>query len=405
VPEKKQVLFVDDEPMVLEGLRRMLRVLREEWEFSFAHSGPEALAIMARKRFDVIVSDMRMPGMDGVELLNETKKRYPRTVRVALSGQTSKESVIHSVGPIHHYLAKPCHGERLKATLDRLKTLRDILDVEELQDLILEMESLPSLPTFYFDLLGEIESPEASVKKVGRIVARDISMTAKILQLVNSAFFGLHRHITDPAEAVTVLGLDTIKMLVVTIHIFSVFDNDRLNTFSLSNLWDHSAKAGLHASIIARCEGLEKPMVDYALLAGMLHDVGKLVLVDRRPEMYAQVLRQTREKGCSLIEAERNQFGTTHASIGGYLLGLWGFCGPVLDAVSGHHNPGQHPAEDPAILTAVHVGNALARRNDGDQDTTPPEVDESYLARRKLLPRLAEWRMHCDAAFSEEVPQ
>jgi HD-like signal output (HDOD) protein len=400
---KKKILFVDDETMVLDGLRRMLRTERDEWDFYFANSGKEALEMMSQEPFDVIVSDMRMPGIDGVHLLNEIKALYPRMIRVALSGQTSKESVIRSVGPIHHYLAKPCHGERLKSALARIRILEELLEVEELRGLIQEMESLPSLPTFYYDLLQEIESPEGSVKKVGEIISRDISMSAKILQLVNSAFFGLQRHIMDPAEAAVVLGLDTIKMLVLVVHVFSVFDQTRLEEFSLQQVWEHSTKVGLFARKIAKAETTDRKLIDSAGLAGMLHDIGKLVLVDKLSGKYAQVLRRVREDGIPLIEAEKEELKATHAGLGGYLLGLWGFSDSIIEAVERHHNPGSSVSQGFSAVTAVHAADAIAHAEELPAGTPWNHLlDEAYIEKCGLTHRVEEWRGICESMLHQE---
>jgi len=393
-PSKKRILFVDDEPMVLEGLRRMLRILRDEWEMSFAQSGIEALALAAKKPFDVIVSDMRMPGMDGVQLLNEIKKRYPQMVRVALSGQTSKESVIRSVGPIHHYLPKPCHGERIKITLQRVCNLKTLLEAKELQGLILEMESLPSLPAFYFELLEEINSPEASLKKVGEIISRDIGMSAKILQLVNSAFFGLQRHILNPTDAVTALGLDTVKLLVLSVHVFTVFEKNKLDSFCLTQLWDHCTAVSVHAQQIARHAASHDPKIaEYAFLAGMFHDLGKIILAAKLPDTYQRILDTVQHQGIPFLEAERQHLKTTHAEIGAYLLGLWGFCDPILEAVAYHHQPRQTAGKEFSALTAVHLADTWNRdRISHDQRELYPTLDEPYLSDLKITQRLETWK-------------
>lgn len=207
---KLSVLFVDDEPHVLQGLQRMMRSMRQEWEIITAGGGLEALDLLSRKPVDVVVTDMRMPGMDGTQLLNEIKNSYPQIVRIILSGQSDREMILKSVRPAHQYLAKPCNDEILKSTIERSCWLRDLLADNSLKQLISRIDSLPSLPTLYLEILRELESPYSSMQKIGEIISRDIGMTAKILQMVNSAFFGFRRHIASPAEAAELLGLETI---------------------------------------------------------------------------------------------------------------------------------------------------------------------------------------------------
>jgi CheY-like chemotaxis protein len=217
---KKRVLFVDDEENLREGLRRMSYLLRGEWEMAFAESGAQALALLSKAPFDVIVSDMRMPGMDGARLLDEVRQRYPQMVRLILSGHSDREMILRAVGPSHQYLAKPCDIETLLATLTRAYALRELLMNEDLRRIITAMQTLPSRPAVYAAVVEAVQSPSVSLEKIGELIQRDIGMTAKILQLVNSAFFGLQRPMSSPVQAVRLLGLETVQALILSGQIF-----------------------------------------------------------------------------------------------------------------------------------------------------------------------------------------
>ncbi len=404
MPDKKSVLFVDDEPNILSGLRRMLRPMRREWNMHFADSGWEALRIMAEKPIDVIVSDMRMPGMDGVELLQEVRRRYPNTVCLALSGEASKESVLQSVGPIHQYLPKPCDADEIRSALSRFGSLHDLLAVEKLRILLTELETLPSLPQLYKDLMRQLESPDGSLKAVGRIVSRDIAMSAKVLQLVNSAFFGMPKHVFDPAEAVNALGMETIKALTLTVCVFAQFEDRAIEQLALKPLWDHSMTVAGFAKEICLAEAAEQEVRDHAFVAGLLHDVGKLVFASMLPEEYAGVLEQARSGDGSLWKIERERIGASHAEVGSYLLGLWGFPDAVMEALAFHHRPQASHRRAFCPLTAVHVANALARqRFPGQADAPPLEIDHSYLDALRVSNRFSVWVEACRASVTEEV--
>ena len=195
MPVKKGILFVDEEPNVLSGLRRIMHSMNDEWDMSFAGSAHEALTIMDSRSFDVIVSDMRILCTNGTELLNEVKKKHPQTIRIVLSGQTNRDKILRSISPIHQFLSKPCDTETIKKTLTRAFTLRDLLVNDNLKQLVSQIESLPSLPAIYNEIMEALNSKDASTGKVGEIISKDMGMSAKILQLVNSAFFGLPRRL------------------------------------------------------------------------------------------------------------------------------------------------------------------------------------------------------------------
>ena len=395
---KNSILFVDDESRLLDGLRRTLRSMRDQWDMVFAHGGQEALAALERQAFDVIVSDMRMPGIDGAQLLRIVEQKYPRTVRLALSGQTSKRQILESVGPIHQYLPKPCDVSTLRDTITRACSLREFLTNEKLQGIISQLESLPCLASVYAELIDELQSDDVCIDRVGQIISRDVGMCAKILQLVNSAFFGVTTHVEDIAHAVKLLGLDTVKALVLSIQVFGQFDGQTASAIlSLDALWEHSWTVGKWARQIAKIAGLDQQTLDHAMVAGLLHDIGMLVLTAKMPQDYQTVLAQVKDRDITIIAAEHDVIGTTHAQVGAYLLGLWGFPHAIIEAVTCHHCPSKAHRQEFSILTAVHVANCLTNQvyPTDNRPGSIADVDIAYLEALGLADELAVWREDC----------
>ena len=394
MPVKKRILFVDDEPMVLEGLQRMLRPMRSEWEMAFVASGAKALQLMEQNPFDVVISDMRMPGMNGAELLAEVLKRYPKTVRLVLSGHADQDLVLKCVGSTHQYLSKPCEPEELRAAITRAGDLEQSLRDQNLRQLVSRMDRLPSMPCLYVELVDMLQDPGISLEAIGGVVTKDMAMTAKILKLVNSAFFGLGRQISSAEEAVAYLGVDTIKSLVLSIHAFSQFAATKVGAFSIEALWAHSQSTAGLAKEIARLEKAGQKLMEEAFVAGLLHDTGKLVLVSNFPSEYNQVLLAGRAGSLALLTAEENTFGANHADVAGYLLGLWGLPVPVVEAIALHHSPRTcgHLAFSP--LTAVHAANALVNARPPEaQAAINEEWDLEYFAKIGTSRRLEHWRV------------
>ncbi|HZR18130.1 MAG TPA: response regulator [Verrucomicrobiae bacterium] len=393
---KKRILFVDDELLVLEGLQRMLRPMRTEWEMEFVDSGARALELMASNSFDVVISDMRMPGMNGAELLAEVLKRSPKTVRLILSGHADQDLVFKCVGSTHQYLSKPCLPEELKGAIRRASDLEASLGDQGLRQLVARLDRLPSMPSLYVELVESLKDPDTSIEAVGEIVTKDMAMTAKILKLVNSAFFGLGRQISSATEAVTYLGLDTIKALVLSIHAFSEFARRRPGGFSIDTLWTHSqCTAGL-AKEIARIQQAGTKIMDEAFVAGLLHDTGKLVLASNFPEQFDRLLAGGQSAGLPSVAAEQDVFGANHAEVAGYLLGLWGLPIPVVEAVALHHQPGKCSHRKFSPLTAVHAANALVNAQTGG----PPAADAcdlEYLGDLGLDGNLEQWHAAAEA--------
>jgi HD-like signal output (HDOD) protein len=406
-PTKRRILFVDDEPMVLKGLQRTLRKMRDEWEMTFASSSKQALDILGSETYDVIVSDLRMPEMDGAQLLAEVKNKHPEVVRIILSGQVEQETTFKSVQLAHQSLSKPCDADILKHKLNKLFALRNLLADESIKRIVSQTETLPSLPAVYTEIISELQSPDPSVQKVGDIIVNDLAMAAKILQVVNSAFFGLVRKISNPKEAVMLLGTETIKALVLSVKIFSEFNQKKFAWFNFDDLFNHSMSVSMFTQTITKEEHLDQNLVNHSLMAGMFHDLGKLILVTNFQAPYQKLLTEARQTEQNLWDLENDFFGTSHAEIGAYLMGLWGLEYPVIEAIAYHHCPGKSLSNSTGLLTAVHFGDAFDRlRNDGnDQDSKNGwrQLDRGYLDNLGVADRINNWQSVCNELTERKV--
>lgn len=399
---KKSILFVDDEAYVLEGLQRMLRPMRNDWDMVFVNGGAEALEFMAGTPVDVVVADMRMPGMNGAELLNEVMKRHPQTVRLILSGHADKDLIMQCVGTTHQYLSKPCESEALKAAVQRASALGASLQNEHLKKLVGRMDRLPSLPSLYVEIVEKLRQPETMIEDIANVIARDIGMSAKILKLVNSAFFGLQQHISNLDDAVAYLGLNTIKTLVLCINAFSQYEGVKIPGFTLESLWQHSMAVAALARKISRLESTDRNQAEEAFVSGMLHDTGRLILAANDTDSYLKALALAEEQAIPVFQAEEIVFGANHASVGGYLLGLWGLPVPVVEAIALHHHPGESTIKVFCSLTAVHVADALIQGASRvvSEKTPPAPMDEAYLSELGLADHMESWK---EAAKSNDV--
>jgi HD-like signal output (HDOD) protein/CheY-like chemotaxis protein len=392
----KTLLFVDDEPKVLQGLQRQLRPMRNEWDMHFVENGNQALEFMAAQPVDIVITDMMMPGMDGSQLLTEVLKRHPQAVRIVLSGHAEREAVLRLVGPAHQYLSKPCDADELRQAIARAFALRDLLGNERLKQLTTRIKNLPSLPALQDRLTEELRKDSPSVEAVGEIISRDIAMTAKILQLVNSAFFGLAQPINNPVDAVVYLGMNTIRSLVLAVGIFSQFDQKPCRSFSLDVLAQHSWLTGAMARAVAQLEHRELKSMDQCFLAGLLHDVGQLVLAFGLPDEYAEVIARAKSQSLPMWQVEQEIFGASHADVGAYLLALWGLPNPIIEAVALHHQPARGAAAEFSPAVAVHIADVFAHQLSGTEtEEPPPRLDLAHLVELGLADRIETWQTAC----------
>jgi len=371
---------VDDEPSVLGVLRLVSRRLGPEWDVSYAEGGSQALGMLQQGPFDVVVSDMRMPDASGVEVLKEVMKVSPRSARVILSGFADQEMVLQSVGVTHQFLAKPCDVQLLRSTIQRLLSLNEALASERFRSILAGIQSLPSLPSTYTRLMDELSAPDATVESVGDLIAEDVSLTAKLLQLANSAYFGLSRRASTVAEAVQILGFSMVKTLALSIFMYTRFDPARLPGFPLERIWKHSVATGLTARKLAMQERKGPEIVDVGFTAGILHDIGKLVMGLALPEEYQACVARAVQETMPQWQAERESLGVTHAEVGAYLLGLWGLPADLVEAVAWHHQPRLREPEEFSAVTVVHLADYLQSKQTPANDPPLPSVlDHEHL--------------------------
>lgn len=390
---KRRILFVDDEPSMLGLYRLVFEPDAHEFDTFSATSGPEALTLMEQQPFDLVLSDLRMPGMTGVELFQEVIRRFPQASRIVTSGCSDLETVVKCLGATHQFIPKPCDLKVLKSTIRRVCELDRLLLDRNLKEFVGTLSTVPSVPSLYFKIVAALEKPDVPLSEVGGVIGQDPGMSAKVLQLVNSAFFGLARRISDPTEAVQYVGIGAVRSLVLSLSTFSVFDQSHVQRFSIERVWRHSMSTGQLAAKIARKERCDQTTIEEASVAGMLHDIGKLTLAASLPDSYQQVLSLAQKKQIALTEAEQEIFGVTHAEVGAYLLGLWGLPVSIVEAVALHHAPLRSSIKTMSPLTIVHAASVIENELSASASKIPnAQMDMDYLEELGLTNRLDSWR-------------
>src|SRR5271166_1198081 len=389
----KRILFVDDESKILDGIRRLLRADRERWDMQFAVGGESALQACEAEPFDVVISDMRMPGMDGATLLGHIRDRFPSTVRIVLSGYSDSGLSTRAVPVAHRFLAKPCSEAELQATIERVCILQDLLSTAELRRIIGTVGELPSLSSTYTSLLEAVRNPNTSIIQVAEIIEHDMAMSAKVLQLVNSAFFGLAQTVTNLRSAATYLGMETIKNLALASETFRVFVPDsRIPQSVCETIQRHAFRTAAIAATLP----VPAKSRDVTVVSALLHNVGRLILASKMPDKFCSVQARSTERACEDFEAEEELLGISHAEVGAYLLGLWGFPTLAVEAIAHHHHPTRIPHSGFDSAAALYVADVLDHQLEThSEDATGSTLDEaerSCLETLGILPRFAEFR-------------
>lgn len=393
-----KVMFVGEDAELWPDLLRA--TAKNRWRMTFAHGGDEALAALDDENFDGVVTNLRLPGvMDGAEFLHEVRHRRPGVWRfLRADGRQANESRCW-MGAAHQLISPPTNASAIEARLTRAFRHEVWRPRAEAQDLLAKCPKLPSPPSMYYRMLDLLASPNASLESVGMMIEQDPVASAKILRIVNSAVFALQLEVNLPSEAVAYLGIETTKALMLLAHTVGDFSATVRVGVRPEQLLRHGVLTARYARWIANLECPRGQTPDHAFTAGLLHDIGKILLAANHGETYAKAIEYARRQNIPLCESELHFFGADHAELGGCLLAGWGLPQPVVEAVALHHNPrwfGESP--DFNSVTAVHAANIFATEehsNDLPSGIKCGTFDEAYLAAGGFVESLNSWRQTC----------
>lgn len=377
----KQLLFVDNEPRILNRIMRMLMHREHEWQMAFVSSPNDAFQAIAQHPYDVVVCDAHFPGRrGGGALLEELRDEHHSAVRIALSSHTGADDrqAVHDMA--HRFIPKPFNGRQLENIIERSYWLRELYADQGLQVLLSKTRRLPAVPSLYLALTEALKRDDVTINELEAIISQDIAMCAKLLQMANSAYFGLRRKITSVRHAIVYLGMRMMRQLIFSVEIFSSFPHQLARVFDPEAIQRHA----MLTSRIAADINPDESVSDEVFLAAMLHDIGKIVLASHVPDSFGAMLSQAREQEVTLHEIENlRNTALTHNRVGAYLLGQWGMPDSVIEAVAFHHTPwalGLNGMELPAL---IYIANALAHGRKMNMD---------YLSELGLVDRVGTWR-------------
>lgn len=355
---KTSILFlISDEKTIKEIIRNVVP-LQDEFDFFFAENGEKGLQILANNKIDFVFASPSIILPSGSNVFHEIKRLFPEAIRFALVPSIENQVVAQLSQYVHQFVQPPYTAETFKERIEQTLNLQSILQNERIKELVQNITSLPSLPELYIQIEQEVAKPEFSLSKIANLISKDPNLTAKILQIVNSAYFGLQREISNINFALTYLGINVIKSLIFYIHLFSNFKVTPENRKYLEQFWQHSLVVASNAYHLAEKYMSEKYQIDSAYTAGVLHDVGKFILLNTYT--YPQnVILLAEQKAMDNLDAEREIYQCTHAEIGAYLLGLWGFPISIVEAVAYHHQPSKLRKSTLNFATILHIADFL----------------------------------------------
>jgi HD-like signal output (HDOD) protein len=392
-----RIVFVDDDVQVLEGLRRMLFGQREVWRMRFFTEPHEAIASLSEDAAELVISDLQMPGMDGAAFLEQVRKAFPDAIRYVLTGVLDHPLLGRAIRCAHHVIAKPCRPQQLREAIERAETIKSRLGQMNKVSHFSSLNGLPVMPEAHQKVLDMLGSPLASPRRLGQLVSEDVGMSARIVQLANSAYFGRPGRIHDPIQAVLLLGVKTVEAMVLTEGIFARLDPELVRTFGVSAMQAHCFRVSMLARKISADLNFSTEQIEAASTAGILHDAGKIILMSEMKEVFTQALARSRAEGRALYEVEQELVGISHAELIGAMLQLWAMPAEIIEATACHHRPSEAASmlrSEPAATLAdvICLADAVDHCfSSSGADGASPEIDSHWLSRLGLVEACRQW--------------
>jgi HD-like signal output (HDOD) protein len=397
---QRRVLLVDQQGAMSAGGPDE-RAARAGWELVHVPSGEAALAQLDTGRFDALVSDLSSPGLDGAELLARVREEHPSVCRLCLSDGLDEAAFVDAVPVTHQFLRKPYHPEALYEMVERVCSVRDILQNEAARDFVGKLKSLPHTPQTFSSLSEAIGQPNAHTAEITGIVTQDTALSVKVLQIVNSAFFRRGADITSVQAAVNYVGLEMIKSLALCGCVFNALDA----TPRASNLLLGLQTRSLRRAQVARELMKDSRFADTAFTAALLADIGQAVLALGSFAQFERMQEVARQRGVPCYQVEPEFFGVAHPEVGAYLLGLWGLPLELIEAVAYHHTPHRIEHDGIEVLAAVHVADAIVESGADQRAALRVEqLDGVFAARPQVARWLRSWKIDTEATPATMAP-
>ncbi|MEW5796513.1 MAG: HDOD domain-containing protein [Candidatus Zixiibacteriota bacterium] len=395
------VLYVGGDRSLVDFVQQIERYCGGGWRGETAAAGKEAIEACIGAQYDLVIAESSLVNPSVHELMGYLRENQPAALRYVVVDTADKSSMLRFFAEAHQVIARPVQTSALARQLQNALNLQGIFTNPQVKSRIGAIKSLPCLPQTYSRLTAELRSENSSARRVAELISVDAAITAKLLQVVNSAYFGMSRRITDVFHAVNLVGMSTVQSLVLSAGVFEQFQGVSFPQSSMDEIYQDSISVGARSRLLAHSFGLHPGAVEEALLGGMLHDIGRLLMAKCFADELKRAVEAAKERGLTLIAAEEQILGVSDSVIGAYLLSLWGLAHPVVEAVALHYRPRQCPAPVLGPLTTVHLAWAIThdekRRIRSDRESS---VDMDYLATLGIHGQLPALRAFCAGAVA-----
>lgn len=368
-------------------LQCTMEAVCRDWQLVFCGSAMQMLETLGHD-VDVMIAPDATDLGSTTDLFLQARNNHASTLRIVLLDSSRQSSSDQLSSLVNRTLSRQSSPESLIGSVSAALQLRAVMCNKRLRNLVEKLPNVPTLPEKYQEIQTALQNDTATMQSIGRIIETDPALTARILQLANSAAFGLPHPVSTAGEALSRLGINTVAGMVLSHGVFTQFDQRTIRSTGIRDVFWHSSVMGQLARRVMADYTDNVRRIDQAMTAGILSDIGTLVLAAGMPDAMAICRRIVEKDGRADWDVESDLIGFTHMQVGAMLLSMWDLPDSIIEAVAYHHNPSQCPETQFTPLSAVHVGNAILKRQD---ETIVPNLDWPYIERINASDHVVTW--------------
>lgn len=413
------LLIIDSNLEATESYQKALAPKAASWTVHYAASADEGLKLAEAHTPDIIVTALSLNDGQGLKVLSQAIDAAPLAHAFIAAEESDRPQLAAAFEGGCRYLPSPCPSDRLLLEFQRCLAIDAWLESPVIKEIVSSRSEFESLPAHHHQIVTALNAPHSAIDEVAEAIANDLALSAKVLETANSSFYGFDENVADIKQAISLLGLSNTRNIVLATHVFSKVGQDSEHQSLIKEIWHHSIAVAGAARRICLHETNNHCAAEEAYSAGLLHDIGKIVLLGVVPDEYIEAQRLSREESLSAWQTEYKVLGCDHAEVGAYLLAKWGLPSTVSEAAALHHRPANSCHGTFSTLAAVHAANAIVRkrRNPKHADATPItnfliEIGKSQqwadweaIAKGEKPPSQKKLKMKPRAAPQEEAPR
>ena len=379
----KSALVLSDTEQEFEQCHR---ALGKRWQLTTALDSSEALSKLDKETFSMLLVSSTVKSSDRASFEKEARRAMPRTPFIQFERQKSSEEIAFR-SPQDNWQLQPkqSNTESIADQLARALLKQQLSNDPGLRLLVPKIKTLPSWRAVYHKVVKEINSPNGSLATVASLVEDDPILTARILKTANSAAFGFRRRISDPQQAVMLLGGERLKSILIFTVVLSVTEYNQCHGFNPEKFWGHSVRSAELARKIMKSNTRDQELIDAAFTAGLVHDIGRLLMAVNIPNDYGEILAEIDGNETLLQREEYRKLETSHTELGTHILESWDLPYPILEAVLWHHNHERVPSDSCTPLSAVFAADAIIKEQRENPDQRSAFETLSYRKAKQIF--------------------